>query len=104
MTVSPDQVRAIAGLARLRLTEAEVVLYATQLSDILAHVADLGEAPEPGTAIDPPIPAAGSVRADVAGADPLLRTPEEFAPGWVAGFFTVPRLIALDGDREGAGQ
>ena len=43
MKLSLEDVRAIAELARLDLTEAEVALYAGQLSDILGHFERLQE-------------------------------------------------------------
>lgn len=38
MSLSPDQVRQIARLARLSLSDAQVAAYQTQLSSILAHM------------------------------------------------------------------
>ncbi len=40
-TLSDDAVRAIADLARLQLTDAEITVYAGQLSDILVHFQQL---------------------------------------------------------------
>lgn len=40
-TLSHETVRAIADLARLQLTDAEITLYAGQLSDILVHFQQL---------------------------------------------------------------
>lgn len=44
MSLSPDQVRHIAQLARLQLSDDEVKKFATQLTDILQYVDILGEA------------------------------------------------------------
>lgn len=41
MELSHDEVRRIAHLARLDLTDDEVALYARQLSAVLVHFADL---------------------------------------------------------------
>jgi aspartyl-tRNA(Asn)/glutamyl-tRNA(Gln) amidotransferase subunit C len=41
MTLSEEEVKHIAELARLYLTDAEKILYREQLSSILAHVARL---------------------------------------------------------------
>lgn len=41
--IRPDDVRHIAALARLSLTEEEVGLFSKQLSDILAYVEKLNE-------------------------------------------------------------
>jgi hypothetical protein len=35
------------------------------------------------------------MRADAPGADPLAFPPERLAPAWYDGFFTVPRLSAM---------
>jgi aspartyl-tRNA(Asn)/glutamyl-tRNA(Gln) amidotransferase subunit C len=43
MGLAPEQVRKIAELARLELTEEEVQKYATQLSNILAYIEKLNE-------------------------------------------------------------
>lgn len=97
MSISREQVRQIAALARLHLTEAETETYAAQLSDILAHVDDLETAPADAPAGVSP-PESGRLRADVLSADPLHRPPADFAPRWAEGFFTVPRLDAMDSD------
>ncbi len=43
MSLTPEQVRHVAKLARLRLSEAEVEKFSTQLSSILDYVAILNE-------------------------------------------------------------
>jgi len=43
MKLSHDEVRKIAKLARLGLTDAEVAKFSVQLSDILSHAKMLGE-------------------------------------------------------------
>ena len=43
MAISRDEVKYIAGLARLTLTDAEIELYAQQLSDILGYIEQLNE-------------------------------------------------------------
>ncbi len=43
MAISRDEVKYIAGLARLTLTEDEITLYAQQLSDILGYIEQLNE-------------------------------------------------------------
>ena len=43
MAISRDEVKYIAGLARLTLTEEEIELYAQQLSDILGYIEQLNE-------------------------------------------------------------
>ncbi|AQQ09716.1 Glutamyl-tRNA(Gln) amidotransferase subunit C [Sedimentisphaera cyanobacteriorum] len=41
--INEKQVREVAALARLELTDEEVSRFATQLSDILAYIEKLGE-------------------------------------------------------------
>jgi len=101
VSVTREQVREIAALARLRLTEAEAEKFAVQLSEILDHVAELsGAVPEEtvdaGTEED-----VSPLRDDEPGADPLAFPPLELAPDWRGGFFTVPRLAEMDGDPDG---
>ena len=43
MAISRDEVKYIAGLARLTLSDAEIELYAQQLSDILGYIEQLNE-------------------------------------------------------------
>ena len=43
MAISHEEVKYIAGLARLTLTEEEINLYAQQLSDILGYIDQLNE-------------------------------------------------------------
>lgn len=67
-SLSHDEVRAIADLARLALTEEEVAKYATQLSQILSYFQKLQEV---DTSQIPPtasvLPVNNVLRADVAG-------------------------------------
>ncbi len=48
MSISEDDVKKIAKLARLRLTEDEVVLYGGQLTKILDSMAELAKADTSG--------------------------------------------------------
>jgi aspartyl-tRNA(Asn)/glutamyl-tRNA(Gln) amidotransferase subunit C len=97
MSITRDEVIAVASLARLRLSEAELDRFAVELNDILAHMAVLADVDAEGgdegsVVVDWDAP----VREDESGADPLARPLAELAPGWTDGFFTVPRLAALD--------
>lgn len=89
---------AIARLARLHLTDEELERFTPQLNDILSHVAELAAADEEaGEAVVSPAEPA-PLAADEPGPDPLQRGPESFAPAFEEGFFTLPRLGALDAD------
>jgi len=91
--VTVDDVRHVAMLARLGLTDERVRELAKDMNTILEHMDALRRVPTEdaeqalGTGPDrlrlypdagPPIP--------------LMRTPESFAPEMRAGFFIVPRL------------
>lgn len=95
MSVSREQVHAIAALAKLRISETEARMFAAQLSDILDHVEALSAA-EMDREGDDSIPAFVPLRPDSPPADPLHGGPAAFAPAWAESFFTVPRLAAMD--------
>ncbi len=113
MSVSRDEVRRIAALARLDLTEEDgasggdeptVERLTGELNRILEHIATLEEADITG--VDEPI---RFPRRPVAFRDPKLvadaleaDAPADRAPHWQEGFYVVPRLPAL-GDDEGEG-
>jgi aspartyl-tRNA(Asn)/glutamyl-tRNA(Gln) amidotransferase subunit C len=96
MSVTPENVRHVAGLARLGIPEASLATYVHQLNGILGHVdvlqgvdtSSLAAAahgasdPEHGMAL----------RDDVVAPVSLTRELAAFAPQMVEGFFLVPRL------------
>ncbi|MGK7313232.1 MAG: Asp-tRNA(Asn)/Glu-tRNA(Gln) amidotransferase subunit GatC [Candidatus Longimicrobiales bacterium M2_2A_002] len=98
MSISADEVRRIAALAALELSDDEVDRLAGELSDTLGHFevirdadgaedltaegAERAEGPGSGARLRPDEPVADRLEAD----------PAAEAPGWMAGFFTVPRL------------
>ncbi len=95
-SLSLEEVRRIAGLARLRLSAEEERTFAVQLSAILDHVRQLEELDVSG--VEP------MTHALAAGEAPVLRpdavepglTPEEAlagAPARVDTCFKVPRII-----------
>lgn len=92
MSISLDEVRHIAGLARLGLDDAQAAAIAVELSSILAHMevlarVDLAEVPadaEPQRAMP--------LRRDAGPPIPLSQPPADFAPSFRDGFFVVPRL------------
>lgn len=97
MAVTREEVLQIAELARLRLEPGEVEQFLVQLNDILEHVEELA-ALDMGVvgAVEGAAEGAAPRRSEELGPD-LLRIPaSEFAPEWDDGFFTVPRLAALD--------
>jgi aspartyl-tRNA(Asn)/glutamyl-tRNA(Gln) amidotransferase subunit C len=97
MAVTREEVLQIAELARLQLTATEVDQFLDELNDILTHVEELRTLPiETAELAESITEGAAPRRSDELGPD-LLRFPvAELAPGWDEGFFTVPRLAALD--------
>ena len=92
MSITLEDVRHIAALARLGITEDRARSVAIELSSILEHMevlsrVDMGDAD--GTAVAQP----GMIlRPDTGPPIPLLRPPADFAPASRDGFFLVPRL------------
>lgn len=98
--IDPEEVRRIARLARLALTEAEIERLSREMGAILAHLEALGAAePDPGPTSS--APAVSPTRPDVPGSDPLQAPPERWAPAWAAGFFVVPRLPVMEPEEAG---
>jgi aspartyl-tRNA(Asn)/glutamyl-tRNA(Gln) amidotransferase subunit C len=102
MAVTREDVLHVARLARLRLTDAEVERYTGQLNDILGHVAELAGLPVEGVeAVGGVAEGAAPEREDAPGADPIAGGPSSLAVAWENGFFTVPRLAAMEGIGDG---
>jgi len=97
MAVTRQDVLHVAALARLDLTTEEVERFTAQLNDILVHVEELRTVDVEGVV---GVGCAGVGEAPLRGedwpADVMVRPPSELAPAWEAGFFTVPRIAALD--------
>jgi len=99
MIISRSDVEQIAQLARLRLEPLEMETIARELGSILDHMRELETLDAEGS-LHPgeEVGTSAPMRPDEIGADPLLRTPAEFAPAFEQDFFVVPRLEALDAD------
>ena len=94
MSVSPEQVRHIAKLARIAVSDAEVQKLAPELSNIIGWVEQLGEVNVEGVApMTAVIPNILRLREDVV-TEPDRRD-EILANAPVAehGFFAVPKVI-----------
>jgi aspartyl-tRNA(Asn)/glutamyl-tRNA(Gln) amidotransferase subunit C len=97
MAVTREDVLQIAELARLRLEAEEVDQFVAQLIGLLVHAEELA-------ALDMvAVPGAASAaegtaprRSDELGPDLMHLPLSAFAQGWEEGFFTVPRVAALD--------
>ena len=94
--VSPEEVLRIAALAKLAPSEAEAAILAGELASILGHMdvlAGAGELASDGPSGDTLPPAS---RTDVPSSDPLAFGIAELSESAEAGFFTVPRLAAME--------
>ena len=97
MKITEKEVRYVAGLANLDLTEAEVVKFRADLDGILEHVEKLNEADttgvEPMSQVLFDADPAGTLREDTPapplGNDAALAN----APQGGAGYFKVPKVI-----------
>jgi aspartyl-tRNA(Asn)/glutamyl-tRNA(Gln) amidotransferase subunit C len=99
MAVSLDDVRHIAALARLEVSEDRLPVLAKELSSILGHMDVLQSVPVPTDAANDA--AAGMpLRADGGPQYPLAAPRESFAPAMRDGFFLVPRLATHEDEAE----
>lgn len=94
MSVSRKDVTKIAALAELAVDDGAAAELERQLSRILDYVAQLGEVQGDDTV--PGDQRATRLRRDEVAPDPLARAPQEIAPSFESGLFTVPRLGELD--------
>lgn len=93
-------IRHVATLARLALSEDEVATYGAQLADLMTHVdrlAELDTAEVPATA--QVIPSRNVQREDRVRPETQLSREAALqnAPASQGGFFAVPRIIAEEG-------
>lgn len=100
--ITADAARQVARLARLALSDAELVRYASQLEPIVEYVAKLGAV---DLAVVEPmahaLPLSNVLREDVA--EPALSVDQvlQNAPDAEGAFFKVPKI--LGGDEDSAG-
>jgi aspartyl-tRNA(Asn)/glutamyl-tRNA(Gln) amidotransferase subunit C len=91
--VSVEDVRHVAALARLGLTEERARELTRDLNTILEHMDVLSRVDTKGVEEASGVGAAGMrLRKDHGPAIPLAEPPEAFAPEMRDGFFIVPRL------------
>lgn len=103
MAVTLDDVRHVAALARLGVSEERARVIMGELNTILAHMAVLQRVDTEGLEPVVGIGAAGApLRSDAGPAIPLARTPEDFAPAMRDGFFLVPRLATHEDSEDSA--
>ncbi len=93
MAVTHDDVRHVAALARIAVSEAQLDHIVAELNGILGHIDALSQVDT--SAVDrtlSPSAASTPLRGDSSGPLPLLAPRESFAPVMRDGFFIVPRL------------
>jgi aspartyl-tRNA(Asn)/glutamyl-tRNA(Gln) amidotransferase subunit C len=91
--VSLEDVRHIASLARLGLSDARAESLVAELNTILGHMDVLSKVDTTGIEEVVGIGAAGTpLRSDAGPPIPLARPIDSFAPATREGFFLVPRL------------
>ena len=97
MKISQEEVRHIAELANLRLSEDEVGKYAADLEEILTYVEKLNEldtaAVEPMAQVIYPGSETSTLRDDFAGPSYSQELALRSAPKAGAGHFKVPKVI-----------
>jgi aspartyl-tRNA(Asn)/glutamyl-tRNA(Gln) amidotransferase subunit C len=94
MSITTDQVRHIANLARIAMSEAEIDALAPELNNILGWIEQLQEVDtegvEPLTAV---VPLALRLRADAVTDGDCRDAVLANAPAAEHGFFAVPKVI-----------
>ena len=97
MTIDREEVRKVAKLARLSITEAEEEAFTTQLNDILGYFEQLNEL---DTTDIPPttraIETSNITRADKLAPFPYKEELLQAAPEQQGEFFRVPKIISSD--------
>ena len=99
MSIGREAVLHVARLAELDVTEADLPILVEQMGRIVGFVEQLNEVPAGEQA--PPFlagPSSTPLREDVVDPIPLVRPPSATAPEFIAGFFAVPRLGAMEGE------
>jgi aspartyl-tRNA(Asn)/glutamyl-tRNA(Gln) amidotransferase subunit C len=91
-TVTPDVVRRIAALARLRLPEGDLPLWSRQLDRIVSYIDQLKELPEDALPAGQPLPET-HLRSDRPRPGLGDRALAENAPALAHGFGVVPRVV-----------
>lgn len=102
MAVTIDDVRHIATLARLGLTDERAALLLAEMNTILGHMEVLSKVDTDGVPEAVGVGTGGlPVRADDVAPIPLARSLDAFAPALRDGFFLVPRLSTHESAEEG---
>ena len=103
MSISLDDVRHTASLARLGLSDAQARAIAVELTSILDHMDVLSRIDTEGVAAAASTAQLGMIlRPDAGPPIPLTRPPDSFAPEMRDGFFLVPRLSTHEDAESGS--
>jgi aspartyl-tRNA(Asn)/glutamyl-tRNA(Gln) amidotransferase subunit C len=97
MSLTIDQVKKVATLARLELSDADLVRMADQLNNILKYVDQLAEVNTDG--VEPmahPLPVQNVFREDVPTPSLPVDAALQNAPNRLADFFGVPAVFDTD--------
>jgi aspartyl-tRNA(Asn)/glutamyl-tRNA(Gln) amidotransferase subunit C len=101
VAVTIDDVRHIASLARLGLTDSRAAAIVTELNTILAHMDELAKVDTTGVQEAIGVGAEGlPVRKDSGPPFRLARSLDSFAPSVRDGFLLVPRLSTHESTEE----
>ncbi len=95
VSADPERIRAIAQLAAIEVTDAELPALTRDVTAILAFVEQLNQLEVGEAALGNDLPGA-ALRADVVERSELSPGPAEFAPDFRDGFFVVPKLGAME--------
>lgn len=98
MTVSRDEVRRIAALAALRVSDLDVDDIAGDLSAIVELITQLEEAGSDGAEPHRHGPEQAPLREDEVAPSDLAVPPEQFAAEFREGFFVAPRPPGVGSD------
>ncbi len=103
MAVTLDDVRHVASLARLGLTDERARVIMAELNTILEHMAVLQQVDTEGLEEAVGVGAAGApLRPDAGPPIPLARELDKFGPRTRDGFFLVPRLATHEDTEDSA--
>ncbi|MGH8370677.1 MAG: Asp-tRNA(Asn)/Glu-tRNA(Gln) amidotransferase subunit GatC [Gammaproteobacteria bacterium] len=94
MSLSPDDVKSIARLARLSISDQDIPVYARTLSNILEFVAQLERAKTDGvTPMAHPLEMSQRLRPDQVSETDQRELYQQNAPQVEAGLYLVPKVI-----------
>lgn len=98
MAVQTEDIRKIAKLAHLEITEEEVALYTTQMAEIVAYVEQLNELDTQSVeasigGLTKESEATGTMREDIPHKSLGQKLALDQAPSAVAGHFRVPKVL-----------